>query len=145
VATGGGKGGGRRPPFYYRQTHGIRVTVRPAYLRDQSRPHAGQYVFAYHVRIENVGAAAAQLLARRWLITDSAGDVTEVEGEGVVGEQPTLHPGRVHEYRSFCVLKSPRGHMEGHYRFARLDDGTRFDAVIPRFDLVAPPDGGPPA
>lgn len=139
--SGEERGAGR--PFYYRQTHGIRVTVRPAYLRDQSRPHANQYVFAYHVRIENVGAVAAQLLARRWLITDSVGDVTEVEGEGVVGEQPTLHPGRVHEYRSFCVLKSPRGHMEGHYRFARAD-GTRFDAVIPRFDLVVPPEQSEP-
>ena len=126
-------------PFFYRQTLGIRVTVRPAYLREQSRPHAGQFVFAYHVRIENVGAQAAQLLARHWRITDSVGEVNEVEGDGVVGEQPTLYPGRVHEYRSFCVLKSPRGHMEGEYRFAR-PDGSRFEAAIPRFDLVAPAD-----
>jgi ApaG protein len=124
-------------PFYYRQTLGIRVTVRPAYLREQSRPHAGQWVFAYHVRIENVGPQAAQLLARRWLITDSAGEVSEVEGEGVVGEQPTLYPGRIHEYRSFCVLKSPRGAMEGEYRFVR-PDGTRFEAAIPRFALEVP-------
>ena len=83
---------------------------------------------------------AAQLLARRWLITDSAGEEHEVEGEGVVGEQPTLYPGRVHEYRSFCVLKSPRGAMEGDYRFAR-PDGSRFEAAIPRFALDAAADG----
>jgi ApaG protein len=124
----------RHRPFFYRETEGIRVTVRPTYLREQSRPYAGQYVFAYQVRIENVGAQAAQLMTRRWEIHDSAGEVTEVEGEGVVGEQPLLYPGRVHEYRSFCVLKSPRGHMEGRYRFVRAD-GTRFEAVIPRFEL----------
>jgi ApaG protein len=132
----------RNGPFYYRQTLGIRVTVRPAYLREQSRPAAGQWVFAYHVRIENVGTQAAQLLARRWVITDSAGEQHEVEGEGVVGEQPTLYPGRVHEYRSFCVLKSPRGAMEGEYRFVR-PDGSRFEAAIPRFALEAHDAPGP--
>lgn len=123
-------------PFFYRQSEGIRVTVRPAYLREQSRPDAAQYVFAYHVRIENVGEQAAQLLTRRWQIHDAIGEDNVVEGEGVVGEQPVIAPGRVHEYRSFCVLKSPRGSMEGQYRFARAD-GTRFEAQIPKFDLSA--------
>jgi ApaG protein len=120
--------------MFYRETAGLRVTVRPSYLRDQSRPHARQYVFAYQVRLENIGGQAAQLLTRKWHIHDSIGEDTEVEGEGVIGEQPVIHPGRVHEYRSFCVLKSPRGHMEGHYRFVRAD-GTHFDAIIPRFEL----------
>ena len=114
----------------------MRITVRPAFLRDQSRPGQRQYVFAYHVRIENVGSQAAQLLSRRWLIHDEIGEDTEVEGEGVVGEQPSINPGSVHEYRSFCVLKSPKGYMEGHYHFVRADE-TTFDAEIPRFFLVA--------
>ncbi|MGZ8379311.1 MAG: Co2+/Mg2+ efflux protein ApaG [Gemmatirosa sp.] len=126
-------------PFFHRQTEGIRVTVRPSYLRDQSRPSAAQYVFAYHVRIENVGDQSAQLLTRRWQIHDEGGEDTEVEGEGVVGEQPAIAPGRVHEYRSFCVLKSPRGWMEGRYRFVRAD-GSRFEALIPRFQLAADDD-----
>src|SRR5690242_20852450 len=72
--------------FYYRETDGIRVTVRPVYLRDHSEPSQSHYVFAYFVRIENVGKLAAQLLTRRWLIHDSVGDGvdTEVIGEGVV-------------------------------------------------------------
>jgi ApaG protein len=126
----------RRRPFFYKQSHGIRVTVRPAYLHDQSRPPQRQYVFAYHVRIENVGPQPAQLISRRWLIHDEVGEDTEVEGEGVVGEQPRLAPGQVHEYQSFCVLKSPRGYMEGHYHFVRAD-GSAFDAEIPRFTLDA--------
>src|SRR5678815_1197203 len=97
--------------FYYRESNGIRITVRPAYLREQSEPAAGHYVFAYLVRIENVGDKAAQLVSRRWLIHDSIGEDTEVEGEGVVGEQPRIPPGEVHEYQSFCILKSSEGYM----------------------------------
>jgi ApaG protein len=76
--------------FFYKETEGIRVTVRPVYLRDHSEPSQSHYVFAYFVRIENVGKLAAQLLTRRWLIHDSVGEGvdTEVIGEGVVG----LHP-----------------------------------------------------
>ena len=125
-------------PFFYRETAGIRITVRPAFVADQSRPSFGQFVFAYRVRIENVGAQAAQLVSRRWLIHDSIGEDSAVEGEGVVGEQPVVRPGSVHEYRSYCVLKSPSGHMEGAYRFVRAD-GTTFEALIPRFLLEVAP------
>ena len=123
-------------PFYHRESNGIRVTVRPRYLREQSYPFHQHYVFAYAVRIENVGDQAAQLRTRRWLIHDSSGEDTEVVGEGVVGETPTLAPGTVHEYQSFCVLKTPEGYMEGQYHFVRAD-GQKFAAEIPRFNLEA--------
>lgn len=122
--------------FFYRITAGIRITVRPAYLPERSNPLLGQFVFAYHIRIENVGDQGAQLRTRRWLIHDAAVGDTVVEGEGVVGEQPHLVPGTTHEYRSFCVLKAPQGWMEGAYRFVR-DDGSSFNAYIPRFTLAA--------
>jgi ApaG protein len=123
-------------PFYYQETNGIRITVRPVYLRDQSRPMLRRFVFAYFVRIENVSPQSVQLLSRHWLIHDEVGEDTEVEGEGVVGQQPTIPPGSVHEYQSSCVLKSTHGYMEGQYRFAR-GDRSRFDAQIPRFTLHA--------
>jgi ApaG protein len=122
--------------LFHRVTDGIRVTVRPVYLPEQSIREQHQFVFAYFVRIENVGAQTAQLLGRRWRIHDSVGEDTEVVGDGVVGEQPLLVPGAVHEYQSFCVLKSASGHMEGEYRFVRADS-SRFDATIPRFTLTA--------
>ena len=125
-----------RHAFFYRQTEGVRVTVRPLFLRSESYPAHGQFVFAYAVRIENVGEGAVHLLSRRWLIHDSIGENTEVVGDGVVGEQPVIAPGQVHEYQSFCVLKSPRGSMEGHYHFVRAD-GTTFNAAIPKFELDA--------
>lgn len=123
-------------PFFYRITNGIRVTVRPMYLRDQSDPAAQHFVFAYFVRVENVSSAPAQLRSRRWLIHDEIGEDTEVVGDGVVGEQPLISPGQVHEYQSFCVLKSGEGYMEGEYFFAR-PDGSAFSADIPRFTLSA--------
>ena len=123
-------------PFYYKESNGVRITVRPVYLKDQSEPAARHYVFAYYIRIENIGSQPAQLVSRRWLIHDSAGDDTEVEGEGVVGEQPTVPHGGVHEYQSFCILKSGEGFMEGHYNFLRADS-TTFRAEIPRFVLSA--------
>ena len=124
--------------LYYRITDGIRITVRPSYLPGQSRPSLGHFVFAYSVRIENVGAEPAKLLTRLWRIHDSVGlgEDHEVKGDGVVGEQPRVEANRVHEYQSYCILKSPNGHMEGHYEFVR-DSGVRFLAFIPRFELDA--------
>lgn len=120
--------------FFHRITEGIRVTAQPLYLAAHSDPAEPRYVFAYHIRIENVGDVAAQLLWRHWYIHDPVAGDSEVEGEGVVGEQPRIEAGGVHEYQSFCVLRSPEGHMEGHYEFVR-PDGTRFRVGIPRFLL----------
>ena len=124
------------PAFYYRLTEGIRISVRPRFLPDQSRPEEAHYAFGYAVRIENVGTDNVRLVSRLWRIHDTGGQDLEVSGDGVVGQQPLLAPGGVHEYRSYCVLKSPRGAMEGHYTFVR-PDGTGFRAFIPRFELEA--------
>jgi ApaG protein len=121
--------------FFYAITNGIRVTVRPTYSEEHSDPRRAYYVFIYRIRIENVGTEAGQLLWRHWFIHDpSAGD-HEVDGEGVVGAQPKLEPGEVHEYESYCVLRAPSGYMEGYYEFVRPDDST-FKVDIPRFDLI---------
>ncbi|HTO73208.1 MAG TPA: Co2+/Mg2+ efflux protein ApaG [Gemmatimonadales bacterium] len=128
--------------FYYRLTNGIRITVRPQFLPDRSRPAAGEFVFVYQVRIENVSGRTVQLLRRRWLIHDAVGEDQVVEGDGVVGQQPVLEAGEVHEYQSFCVLRSQAGHMEGQY-FFEAEDGTLFAADIPRFELDAGAGAGP--
>ncbi len=122
--------------MYKAVTRGIRVTVMPRFVEEESSPEQNQYFFAYTVEITNMTTERVQLRSRYWRIIDGNGKLQEVRGAGVVGEQPVLAPGRVHEYRSFCVLKSPRGHMEGQYRFVR-PDGSRFEAQIPRFLLDA--------
>lgn len=123
-------------PFFYKLSNGFRITVRPAFLPVQSVPDEQQYVFAYFVRIENVSDRPAQLLSRRWHIHDDIGEDSEVAGDGVVGEQPIIVPGGVHEYQSFCVLKGPSGYMEGEYYF-QADGGDRFACEVPRFTLFA--------
>ncbi len=128
-------------PFYYRSTNGIRITVTPRYSPEHSDAEEPRHLFIYHIRIENVGDRTAQLLWRHWFIHDEGGEDTEVEGEGVVGEQPVLAPGDVHEYESFCVLRGRRGSMVGYYIF-HSPDGSDFRAEIPLFGLSV--DGNAP-
>ena len=122
---------------YEKSTEGIRVEVSPRFSLADSDPAEGTFVFSYTINMENEGDAAAQLLFRHWRIHDSAGDDSLVDGEGVVGEQPVLGPGESHEYRSYCVLRSPVGYMEGHYTFVR-EDGKEFKVEVPRFHLSGP-------
>jgi ApaG protein len=120
-----------------RTTLGIRVQVRSSYVPDRSVPAQGRYFFAYKVRISNVGSETAQLVSRRWVITDADGDVETVEGPGVVGEQPTLAPGESFEYTSFCPLATPFGSMHGVYRMVR-PGGEEFEVEIAPFHLAMP-------
>ncbi len=118
-------------------SHNVVVRVAPNFLPEQSSADQDRWFWSYHIRIENHGDEPVQLLTRHWRITDGRGMVNHVDGDGVVGEQPLLHPGGSHDYVSGCPLTTPSGMMEGHYRFLR-EDGSTFLADIPRFKLVAP-------
>ena len=118
-------------------TEGIRISVRSAYVAEQSVPRAQRYVFSYTVRITNEGTEPAQLKTRHWIITDGTGKVEEVRGPGVVGQQPVLKPGEHFEYTSGCVLTTPRGTMHGTYQM-HTGDGEVFDAEIATFQLAMP-------
>ena len=122
-------------------TDGITVRVAVNFLPEQSRIEAGKWFWVYHIRIENDGLQAAQLLTRHWRITDGRGQVNLIEGEGVVGEMPTLAPGQSHDYVSGCPLTTPHGSMEGFYTFQR-EDGSLIEAAIPYFPLAAPATAG---
>ncbi|WP_242918290.1 Co2+/Mg2+ efflux protein ApaG [Pontibacter liquoris] len=119
-------------------TEGVKVTVTTNYLPDYSSPVQQHFVFAYKIKIENNSEFTVKLLRRHWYIHDSTGVVREVEGEGVVGQQPTLEPGESHEYVSGCNLKTGMGKMRGTYLMERLVDGKQFNATIPEFTLVVP-------
>jgi ApaG protein len=120
-------------------TRGITVRVAPRFLPEQSDPGSHRFVWSYHVRVENHSDDIVQLLRRHWIITDGEGRVSEVEGEGVVGEQPVIPPGGSFDYVSGCPLPTPRGGMTGRYHMDGPDGG--FDVVIPSFALVRPPVG----
>jgi ApaG protein len=119
------------------RTGDVVVRVAVSFLPEQSELSKERWFWAYHIRIENSGGAPVQLLTRHWIITDAHGARQEVEGEGVVGEQPMIAPGDSFDYVSGCPLATPTGEMEGTYRMVRAD-GSYFDAEIPRFPLVGP-------
>ena len=123
--------------LYTAITRGIAVSVEPAYLEAESSPGSSQYFWAYRVIIENQGREAVQLLSRHWMITNARGELTEVKGPGVVGEQPVLKPGESYEYTSGAPLNTPSGMMGGAYQM-ESESGVRFDIEIPTFSLDRP-------
>lgn len=118
-------------------TRGVLVEVRSQFLEEQSQPALQRFVFAYEITITNNGTEVVQLHSRHWVITDGLGDVEEVKGPGVVGEQPILSPGESFRYTSGAVLPTARGTMRGTYQMHR-GDGARFDAEIAEFLLERP-------
>ena len=119
------------------RSHGIRVDVVTSYVEEQSNPGDGRFVFSYTITIRNEGDVPAKLLTRHWIITDANGKVQEVNGEGVVGEQPYLQPGEGFRYSSGAIIETPVGAMQGSYRMV-ADDGQHFDAPIAPFRLAMP-------
>lgn len=122
---------------YTARTRGIAVSVEPTYLETRSSPEHSQYFWAYRVVIENQGLETVQLLSRHWMITNARGDLNEVKGPGVVGEQPTLRPGESFEYTSGAPLNTSSGMMGGAYQM-ESETGERFDIEIPTFSLHRP-------
>ena len=117
--------------------YAVKVTAQSFFLPDQSDEENDQYVFAYTIRIENIGQVPAQVISRHWLITDADNQVQEVRGVGIVGEQPVLKPGERFEYTSGSSINPIVGTMRGTYQML-AEDGTKFDAVIPEFTLSVP-------
>lgn len=115
----------------------IEVNVEATYVEGQSDPTQNHYVFAYSITIHNGGTLGARLISRHWLITDANGDVQEVFGEGVVGQQPYLRPGEDFSYTSGTTLPTPVGTMQGNYQM-RNEEGGHFDATIAPFSLAIP-------
>ena len=122
---------------YEKVTRGIRVSVEPNYLDRQSDPEDGRFVWSYTVSIANDSTEIVRLRTRYWRITDAEGLTEEVHGDGVVGEQPIIHPGERFEYTSGAPLPTPSGVMVGHYRMETAG-GQAFDVEIPAFSLDSP-------
>jgi ApaG protein len=115
----------------------IDIGVETAYLSAQSEPAEQRFVFAYTITIHNRSTTPVKLMTRHWVITDANGKVQEVQGDGVVGEQPSLRPGQAHRYTSGSVVETPVATMQGSYGM-QADDGARFSAAIPVFRLAVP-------
>ena len=122
---------------YMATTREIVVSVEPTYLETSSSPGSSAYFWAYRVVIDNQGSETVHLLSRHWMITNERGELTEVKGAGVVGEQPVLKPGERFEYTSGAPLNTPSGMMGGAYQM-ESEGGERFNIEIPMFSLDRP-------
>ena len=118
-------------------SEGIAIDVETLYVESESDPAGNRFVFAYTVTIRNVGSVPARLMTRHWVIRDGNGRVQEVQGEGVVGEQPHLQPGEGFQYTSGTMLETSIGTMGGSYMMV-TDDGAEFRAPIDDFLLSVP-------
>ena len=123
--------------MYTATTRNITVKVEPQFLSEQSDPASDQYVWLYTINIENGGTDVVQLLNRHWIITNAMGHVEEVQGPGVIGDQPVLKPGDSFQYTSGCPLRTPSGLMVGTYEMVGPGE-ERFDIEIPAFSLDSP-------
>ena len=118
-------------------TNNVRVEVESQYAPERSQPLQNEWFFHYTVRITNEGDDTIQLLSRHWIITDATGQMQEVRGPGVVGEQPVLGPGEAFQYKSGCPLKTSTGVMHGTYQMV-TESGDHFDVEIAPFALHEP-------
>jgi len=119
-------------------TKGIKVSVEVFYEEEYSNSHTSNYIFSYEITIENLNPFSVQLLRRYWLITESNGEYREVEGEGVIGQQPILEAGATYSYQSSCNLHTDIGTMEGLYSFIINQSQKTLKVVIPKFNMIVP-------
>lgn len=119
-------------------TNDILVAVETAFQPDYSQPNSSENIFAYRITIRNNGRYTVQLMSRHWFIRDGASALREVEGEGVVGQQPVIEPGEQHQYISMCNLKNQIGKMWGSYLFVNTENGDHFEVDIPAFVMATP-------
>ena len=119
------------------KTDNIQIIVEPAYLSERSDPTKPIYMFSYKIKIKNTGTETIQLKSRYWHITDGNGNVEEIRGPGVVGNQPYLKNGERFEYTSFCPLPTEFGVMHGHFEMIS-ENGKKFNAIIKPFRLTIP-------
>ncbi len=119
-------------------SEGVEINVETFYQPDYSNPISGEYMFAYRITIENHNNFPVKLNRRHWHIFDSNGSYREVEGEGVVGVQPTLNPGEKYQYVSGCNLRTEMGKMHGTYNMENLNNKKYFEVNIPMFEMIVP-------
>lgn len=119
------------------KNYSVDVKVTTQYLPESSLPMSGEYAFSYHITITNNGNIGAKLLSRHWFVVDGNHHIEEIQGVGVVGEQPYLAPGEFFYYSSGVVINTPVGSMHGTYEML-ADDGKMFLAEIKPFSLSVP-------
>lgn len=122
---------------YEAQTNLIQVSVTPFYLEEESSPEEAEYVWMYHIMIDNQRRESLKIVGTYWQLTDSYGRVEEIRGSSIGGEQPTIPAGQDYHYVNVVSLRTPSGLMTGAYHaMDRL--GTSYEIAIPTISLDSP-------
>jgi len=123
---------------YTLTTNFVKVTVSPIYVEEHSIPYENCYVWIYNVKIKNQNKSTIQLVSRHWQIMDYTGKINEIDGIGVIGEQPVIHSGEIFKYTSGAYLNTPSGIMQGRYEFLDEESTQLFKVIVPSFSLDSP-------
>ena len=117
---------------------GLRVTVdHVLYTPEMSTPLGRPHCFVYYISIHNDTDLPVIIQGRKWVVTNSRGVITAIEGEGVVGEFPTIKPGAKFTYNSRHLIDTHSGVAEGSYRGVDAE-GRKVMTRIPRFEMIVP-------
>ena len=127
-----------KPNMVSKISEGVEVSIETFFQKDYSNPLQNEYMFAYRITIENHNSFPVKLLRRYWEVFDSNTEQRIVEGEGVVGVQPLIMPGKQYQYVSGCHLKSEIGKMQGFYTMENVENKDLIHVNIPAFKLAAP-------
>ena len=122
---------------YEAKTDLIQVSVTPLYMEDESSPENADYLWLYHIVIENSRKEPIKIMGTYWRLMDCYGRIQEVRESHIDGQHPTLHTGQNHHYVNGVSLKAPSGIMSGVYHV--IDDAhVSYEIVIPTISLDSP-------
>lgn len=114
---------------------GLHVTVdQVVYQPDAKTPPERPHCFAYYITIHNDSDVAVTIKGRKWVVQSARGEITAVEGDGVVGQFPTIEPGDEFSYNSYHLLDALPGVARGSYLGVDAK-GRKVLTRIPEFQM----------
>jgi len=122
--------------MYTATTENICVQVIPKYEELHSQPQRSHFVFSYKIVITNQSKNTVQLLKRHWIIKSADGIIRNIEGDGVIGQQPILEPGEFFNYSSWAPITSEIGEMSGQFIMVNTETNETFSVKVPNFQFV---------
>lgn len=108
--------------MYRKITNDIEVEVTPEYVTERSMPEQDHYFYAYKVTITNRSNNTIQIKRRHYIIRDGKGATREIEGRGVVGQNPIITPNQSFSFTGYCPLSTSTGNMRGEYVVETTND-----------------------
>ncbi len=121
----------------FRELLELRVKVDDIiYMPSLDAPPEKPYPFVYFISIHNDSSAPVTIRGRKWVVQEDEGEIIVVEGDGVVGQTPTIEPGGHFSYNSYHVI-AHGARVSGAF-FGETVAGDWVFSRIPEFRLDLP-------